>query len=63
MNAVHDTTCVVCGTGLDPAEVEDRARWLGGEFCSDACSYADARATGWVTDTEHEANVAGGWAR
>lgn len=61
MNNNQDTTCRWCGTGLDPEEAEDRARWLGGDFCSDDCAYADARDGNYVTDAEHEKNVSEGW--
>ncbi|MBV0918041.1 Uncharacterised protein [Mycobacteroides abscessus subsp. massiliense] len=61
MNNNQDTTCRWCGGWLDPEEAEDRARWLGGDFCSDDCAYADARDGNFVSDAEHEANVAEGW--
>lgn len=47
--------CLVCEKPIPDWEVGDE------QFCSDDCSYTDARATGWVSDAEHEQNVAEGW--
>lgn len=49
-------TCMWCGKRVDEEDVKE-----GEQFCSDDCSYLDARDGGWVSDAEHEENVSEGW--